>query len=110
MGEDVNTPSPLSLCSPALIGRTRLEARGRGLRVKQHWKSASRTQSTAGKSGVLEGQMDDGKLKPREGAGLPEVTQLVGLRARVRSQALSLNTTLSHSLRPGACSGTTSDF
>lgn len=36
--------------------------------------------------------MDDGKLKPREGADLPKVTQPVGLRAGARSQALPLNT------------------
>ena len=46
----------------------------------------------AEKGGDLEGQMGDGKLKPREGADLPKVTQPVGLRAGARSQALPLNT------------------
>lgn len=39
-------------------------------------------QKMVGNDGELEGQMDDGKLKPREGAHLPKVTQPVGLRAR----------------------------
>lgn len=36
--------------------------------------------------------MGDRKLKPRKGADFPQVTQLVGLRAGARSQALPPNT------------------
>lgn len=49
-------------------------------------------QKRAGNDGELEGQMDDGKLKPREYAHLPKVTQPVGLTAGAISQALPLNT------------------
>lgn len=35
--------------------------------------------------------MGDRKLKPRKGADFPQVTQLVGLRAGARSQALPPN-------------------
>lgn len=55
--------------------------------------------------------MVGGKLKPREGANLPKVTQLDGLRAEARSQALPLNThfvTFAESWRyPGLPEGTT---